>query len=326
MTFDRFLRAHWLTWTGRRPPRRLRTAMLCRGVIDPPRAVVLVWEGSRAPVVVCKLSPEDDDVFLRTEVDNLTLLRPRLSRRMATTIPEALGLHHHGEMSVGVFTAMEGATPRLPETSRPTRTSLRVLGRYLREVRSWSTSLHEETQSVAERWQPTNSVDRFVERVELDGRASEVAAAFRARVATLDVVMAPGWQHGDVASGNILLHDTPDRLAVVDWELASPARPPWFDVCYLWLAFCLLERHRHPGADLRLLIRALYGRSISPVAECFDRELFSEWPWPVPPSVAIVITAMDVHERSRAMGRAGHESWADLIASCLEGLDYPGES
>ena len=278
-------------------------------------SIVYADRGGQRPRVVVKVAdPKVAGANIRREASALREAHAALPPEVTSAMPHPLGTLERERFVALAMSAVLGSRARLPSLvqQRPNRRDERLLVSHVRSVRSWSrrlaaasteaTSIQLESSSVG-RWAEQFCATDFVPTAARDALSSMLADG------ALSASWPQVWQHGDVASGNVLYHRGQVRL--VDWEASSSTHPPWHDDAYLLLSLArTVDRTRTRDGLLRSLSNRSYaGSALSEVYR-------ADWPHPVPLGLALLLTALQQAGDPDATGYTSSH-WTQLAVDLL---------
>jgi hypothetical protein len=308
----------WGRWFPGRRGDRLRFGFVARSNANLRRGVVFVFEpGQRSPTAVVKVSlDERGDVGLRAEhAATAALHRASVPGPQAPPVrlPAPLALEHVGDTTLAAFTAVPGAL-LLPADLDSERQLLarRSLRKHLEAARTVGEVL--ATVELPPDAPPTVSltaiVDDVVRLTAPGGDLADRLASFRRAVDGSVADVPARWQHGDLAHGNLLF----DRgtVGAVDLELASPARPVWFDEAYAVLSLAFMHT---PAVEAERFAHR-FDRARWP-SSAIGASVGDGWPHGLPAPWALALTAMICTVRSHELERGEVERWRSLLTVLL---------
>ena len=288
----------WGAWFPGEPAPALTAAVLTRGRVSDRATLLLFPVHSPTARLAVKLAWSDaaiaalerESQALRTIERGFPGMPARVPRHL-TTAPLPGG-------SALVTTALDGRRWRLGENRRlGAPTASRTLARFGAVADATACGRSESRADVA-----VSTLAPVVEwALSMPGLPPSQHAAFirlAHSLGTCGESFTPRWQHGDLATGNILLGR--GTLGIVDWEMASPDLPPWFDLCYVACE-----------ATLEL------GPRQSVVRWIVDGVIRPRWQWTLSPSQTLAWTALKAAHRSWGRDDMPHAGWLDVAAELL---------
>lgn len=106
------------------------------------------------------------------------------------------------------------------------------------------------------------------------------------------------WQHGDLATGNILMGRA-SGVGLVDWELADRL-PSWFDLCYV------ADAAAFELGPAQNLVQWIIRDVVAP-----------RWQEPFPLEWGLALTALLSARRAQGLGRSSKTAWLEVAAAML---------
>lgn len=290
-----WLQARYPVWQGGEELGRVRLSVLMGR--HPGRSTIIVFRGrERWPRIVVKLATDEEGATrLTREAGVLDHINRELQEFLDHPLPRHLGLLNESHLAALATTALRGRRATLPDltVSEPKRNDRRRLQYHIDAVREWSRSLSQARTSVQQPRHTGYAAHRIQRFIDLSnpakktrGRLERLSAAMEAS----DARWLPCWQHGDVASGNVLWHR--GRMRLVDWEAASPTHDPWRDDAYLILSLARAAQRTMGSSSVSPAFLGPLGSGSWPgrILESNYREF---WPHPIPVGWAVVATTIE---------------------------------
>ena len=296
----------------------IRLAVL--GGHRPGRATLMIFRGhERWPSIAVKLvTTPEDATHLSREARSLDLANRQLADLLALPPPQYLGLIREQQFAALAITAVPGRRANLPDLTKPkpTHRDVRALKSHVRAVRYWSHSLREATNPDQATRDGQHLADRIHRFIDLGDLSIDVVPRFQSLAVAMGRCPArwsPRWQHGDVASGNVLWRKGGIRL--VDWEAASPAHDPWRDDAYLLLSLARAAQHETGAPSVAAALKTAFGsgRWAGQVAQSSYRET---WAHPIPVGWAVMATTIEHALEGEECGTTT-AFWRDLAVDLL---------
>lgn len=288
----------------------------------PGRSTLMVFRGrERWPSIVVKLATTEEGArHLPREARVLDLAERELEGFLDHPPPRHLDLLEEPELTALAITAVRGRRASLPDLTPavPRWGDKRRLQSHLEGVRDWSRSLSKAGRSNR---QPRDGqfiatrIQRFALLGDLAPELRERLEEFAHALQASNAQWTPLWQHGDVASGNVLWHRR--RVRLVDWEAASPTHDPWRDDAYLILSLArAAQRTMRTSSIGAALVGALSSRSWA--GRILASSYREYWPHPIPIGWAVLATTIE-HAMEEEEHRAASAVWRgfaiDLVSS-----------
>lgn len=267
------------------------------------RATLLVFANrSRTPRLAVKVGWSESAIgALRTEGETLRDIGSYFPK-LTVTVPRFLGMLDSNNGEALVMLAVDGrrcVLPRARYRSTPT------VGRYLSRL----VELHESTSvgAVSCETRSLSDLSWLAHWAAVSSRANRARAAtfhqLADDIASCSMRYRPCWQHGDLASGNVLCGKKGQPLGVIDWELANARQDPWFDLSYIACATAF---------EL--------GGTTAPMVGWVVKEVVKpRWSYGFPLQHGMALTALRAAHRAECHVRGSKERWLDVAAGMLPG-------
>jgi len=288
----------WGAWFSGEPAPALTAAVLTRGRVSDRATVLLFPVHSPTARLAVKLAWSDAAIAALERESRALCTIERGFPGMPARVPRHLTTASLPGGTALVATAVDGRRWRLGGYRRRiSPTASRTLARFGAVADATACGRSESGAEVA-----VSTLTPVVEwALSMPGLPPSQQASFARLAHTLracDESFTPRWQHGDLATGNILLGRR--TLGLVDWEMASPDLPPWFDLCYLVCA-AMLHSGTESGLPQQLIATVVASR----------------WRTALPIPHAMGLTALQAARRAYTLGRCTHERWLDVAVRSL---------
>lgn len=233
------VRVRWPIWFGESAPKNLSHAFVARPSAAPRRGVILVGAEERrtfAVVLKVALEPSSNLALARESARMREVASLFEERQLPALVPRVIDQFQWNDLNVVVQEFRRGSPIEVPLGGSRGKGN-RSATRYVGTVQSVSQSL---ARLAPARTQSARGVfERFAQHAERAGEG--VLASESRRLSRLPVQFPIGWQHGDLAPGNLLVHRR--LVTVIDWEMARPDLPLFFDLAYAYLSLLMMGGH-----------------------------------------------------------------------------------
>ena len=291
-------RESWAAWFPDEPTPALSAVAMTRGRLDDRSLVLVLADRTPHPRLAVKVvwSPasiaavEQEAAALRCLPAHFPGIPARVPRHLATlSFPHGAGM---------VTTFVPGARWRVATHRWRRSPGVRTFLARCAEVVD-ATSCGMTTDGAARPLSAMAPTVRWGAARMRGGPATSLGRLAQVIASTDDPVVR-GWQHGDLALGNVLLADgtTP---GIVDWEMAREDLPAWFDACYVPCALAL-----DLGPDHQL-VRWVVREVVAP-----------RWQAGFPLVWGLSLTALVSARRAERQHRGAYERWLDVASGMLE--------